>query len=443
MFYSLHMTFSLQNRIPKEILSICHTLQKAGFQAYLVGGAIRDLLRLPQKDDVAKDFDIATSAHPEQVIQLFGKMRTLPTGLQHGTVTVLLPAPMLQKRTAKEHVEITTFRGESTYSDGRRPDQVIYLQDLTEDLRRRDFTINAIAYDPITNQLMDPFLGMQDLQTQWIKAVGDPIARFSEDGLRTLRAVRFASQLGFQIEEQTMQAISSSLATFRKVSWERIRDELCKLLLGIEVKQGLFLLWKTGLLQEILPELLQKIEDLSRWFSLVHLLPKDAELRLAGLLFCYRNADKPSAELEQILIRLKLSNQQRERIIKVLAAPAIDELSTATPQNLRSFLSMCHSQTRADLFLLEKGFAQSQGWTEQYKQLTQAEERITHELQKNPPLSLRDLALSGEEVIKICGMKPSKEVGQKLAQLFQRVLEQPELNTKEQLTAILLSHKLR
>src|SRR4051812_41685083 len=164
-------------RVPQDVLAVLRTLRGAGKQAFLAGGAVRDLLR----GAGAQDFDVATNARPEEVQRLFP--RTVPTGIQHGTVTVL---------SGEHKIEVTTFRGEGPYLDGRRPSSVTFLDDLEGDLARRDFTVNAIAWDPLSDDLRDPFDGVRDLRCRRLRAVGDPIARFGEDGLRPLRAVRFA-----------------------------------------------------------------------------------------------------------------------------------------------------------------------------------------------------------------------------------------------------------
>src|SRR5262245_15726153 len=200
----------MRERVPGAVLAVCRRLRGAGHEAHLVGGGVRDLLlgRAPA------DFDVATDAVPEAVMDLFGKNFAVPTGLKHGTVTVLTDT------SPPRHVEVTTFRGEGTYLDGRRPSSVTYVKSLTEDLARRDFTMNAIAYDPLADAVSDPFDGRGDLAKRLIRAVGDPIARFREDGLRPMRAVRQAAQLGFGIDPPTQAAIEPTLDVFRKVSAE-------------------------------------------------------------------------------------------------------------------------------------------------------------------------------------------------------------------------------
>ena len=218
--------------VPAGVRSVLERLISSGHEAWLVGGGVRDLLR----GQDPKDWDIATDAVPEQVVKLF--RRVVPTGIAHGTVTVLVPGGQ---------VEVTTFRAESAYVDGRRPESVAFHRDLVADLARRDFTINALAFDPVGSRLRDPFGGQEDLARRRVRCVGVAAERFGEDGLRPLRAVRFATVLEFELEPETEAAIPGALAVFDKVALERRRDELLKLLLAAGVARGLELLRRTGL----------------------------------------------------------------------------------------------------------------------------------------------------------------------------------------------------
>ena len=213
---------ALVAQIPADVRAVARKLHERGFAAHLVGGGVRDMLlgRPPA------DFDLATDAVPEKVLEIFGGAFAIPTGLKHGTVTVLTGGDPATRRS----VEVTTFRGEGAYLDGRRPSSVTYVSTLDEDLSRRDFTMNAIALDPLAAALTDPFGGQADLARKLIRAVGDPVARFREDGLRPMRAVRQAAQLGFDIEAATLAAIEPTLDVFRMVSAERVRDEMLKML---------------------------------------------------------------------------------------------------------------------------------------------------------------------------------------------------------------------
>src|SRR5438552_4972964 len=268
-------------------MAVLRGLRAAGKQAWLAGGAVRDLVRRAEGlyvGDPPQDFDVATDALPEQVLKLFP--RVVPTGIQHGTVTVL---------SGEHKVEVTTFRGEGPYVDGRRPSSVTFLGDIDGDLARRDFTVNAMAWDPLAGVLRDPFSGAEDLRRCRLRAVGNALARFQEDGLRPLRAVRFACTLRLAIEPDTRRAITQALDTFAKVAQERVRDELIKLLLrGDPPSRGLRLLQRTGLLGRIIPELLESVHFVQNryhaWDVWRHTLravdnaPHDLVVRLAALL---------------------------------------------------------------------------------------------------------------------------------------------------------------
>ncbi|MBZ0117424.1 MAG: hypothetical protein K8H88_10540, partial [Sandaracinaceae bacterium] len=206
-----------RDHIPEPVHELCKRLEREGHRAWVVGGCVRDLLM----GRPISDWDLATTALPGDVQRIF--RRTIPTGIQHGTVTVLHKG---------EAYEVTTLRGESGYTDGRRPDEVRFVREIEEDLARRDFTVNAIAYDPITEELVDPWGGLADLEARLIRAVGEPDERFGEDGLRVLRAARFCATLGFRLEPRTAAAIPQSLGTFRKVSAERVHEEWRKALVS-------------------------------------------------------------------------------------------------------------------------------------------------------------------------------------------------------------------
>jgi len=253
--------------VPAPVLEVVRQLKERGFAAYLVGGCVRDMVlgRPPS------DFDVATSARPEQVIAAFRKV--IPTGVEHGTVTVLQRG---------HHVEVTTFRTEGEYVDGRRPSSVEFHEEVEHDLSRRDFTINAMAFEPDAKELVDPFGGQVDLEAAVIRCVGSAMDRFSEDGLRPLRAVRFAAVLGFSLEPATREAIPRTLDVFAKVSRERIRVELEKLLLAPRAELGLRLLLETGLLQRFLPEAMGETFEVR--VAAVQRAPKELEVRLAALL---------------------------------------------------------------------------------------------------------------------------------------------------------------
>ncbi|MBK9265284.1 MAG: hypothetical protein IPM54_36560 [Polyangiaceae bacterium] len=228
--------------VPEDVLGICRRLREHGRRGWIVGGCVRDLLR----GQPAKDWDVATDARPDEVMRIFHKV--IPTGLQHGTVTVVL---------RHVHYEVTTLRGEGAYSDGRRPDKVEFVEDIVADLARRDFTINAIALDPVDGHLIDPFDGRADLAARVVRAVGDPRERFSEDGLRILRGARFAATLECTIESDTERAMSEerSHQTFRRVSAERVRDEWLKAMRARRPSVAFNIMRRTGIIGITCPEL--------------------------------------------------------------------------------------------------------------------------------------------------------------------------------------------
>ncbi|MEI6875613.1 MAG: CCA tRNA nucleotidyltransferase, partial [Spirochaetota bacterium] len=226
--------------VPRDLLDFARVFKEAGHQLFLVGGAVRDSLLGRE----VSDFDAATDARPERVIELFRKV--IPTGIKHGTVTVLWK---------ERNIETTTFRTDIGYLDGRRPDRVEFGVSLEQDLERRDFTINAMAWDPLRSRLVDPHGGRDDLKARLVRAVGDARERFEEDGLRILRALRFACQLDFDIAESTLASIPPSLGRLASVSAERLRDELIKILLSAVPSKGFRLMESSGVLELILTEL--------------------------------------------------------------------------------------------------------------------------------------------------------------------------------------------
>ncbi len=285
-------------QIPRGARAVLDTLHAHGFEAYVVGGCVRDLLlaRTPE------DFDVTTSALPEQIMELFDGVegfKAYPTGIKHGTVTVA---------THGENVETTTFRIDGSYTDGRRPDSVRFTASVEEDLARRDFTVNAMAYADETG-LVDPFDGQTDLKKRLIRCVGDPKKRFSEDALRILRAIRFAAVLGFSPEPETAQAAISMRSLIKQVAWERIRVELIKLLGGEYAPQVLVEYFP--ILCEILPELAAcKAEEIGARLEKIH---GASEAMLLAALF----ADCDGAD--NILQRLRCSRQVQGRTVEILS----------------------------------------------------------------------------------------------------------------------------
>lgn len=385
--------------IPAPVREVVETISAAGHQAFLVGGCVRDVLR----GEPPKDFDVATSARPEAVQKLF--RRVIPTGLEHGTVTVVV---------GKAHVEVTTFRAEAEYLDGRRPSKVEFHTDIEADLSRRDFTINAMAFDLVSKKLVDPFGGAADLEARSIRCVRSAMERFLEDGLRPMRAVRFATVLGFSVEPQTEAAIAQTLHVFRKVAGERVNQEFSKMLLSPRVTVGLELAARTGLLGEFLPEATQAD------FSAVGRAAPEVALRLAVLL-------SGTSPAQAIVLRLKFPSKvatDTGHLVAHQALPAID----ASDADLRRWLSRVKAEFATPV--LDVTDALGRG-------VPALRVRIEAQLAANPPLTTKALALNGQEVMSALGVGPSPVIGQATAWLLERVLDDPTLNTKEGLRRLL------
>lgn len=398
-------------KIPEYVLRVLRALHGARHQAFLVGGCVRDILRgLPPKD-----FDLATSARPEAVLALFPK--TVATGLQHGTVTVVEP---------EGHVEVTTFRGEEGYQDGRRPDRVFFLDQIEGDLARRDFTINAIAFDPLRGQLEDPFGGAVDLASKLIRCVGAPADRFGEDGLRPLRAVRFAGVLRFTIDPPTLAAVPPALPTYARVAVERIADELRKLLCGPRPSRGLDLLVETGLSARILPALAQEPPAArAHRFHRVNFTPRLHPLRLAALFWGHADA----------LEALKPSNELLERVAH------LDRFRGTLPRlpsdaALRRWASQVGRARLHDALVLERAERLAKGDRGDLAELASTRAQLRRVLADNPPLTVGDLALKGADLIPLLG-GPGPHIGQTLRRLLDATLDDPTVNTPEGLRGLL------
>jgi tRNA nucleotidyltransferase (CCA-adding enzyme) len=443
---------------PEDVRAVARRLRERGFQAHLVGGGVRDMLlgRPPV------DFDVATDARPEKVLEIFGHAFAIPTGLQHGTVTVLAGRDP-QKRLP---VEVTTFRGEGAYVDGRRPSSVTYVSSLDEDLSRRDFTMNAIALDPETGAISDPFDGRADLGRRLIRAVGDALARFREDGLRPMRAVRQAAQLGFSIDPATEAAIEPTLDVFRKVSAERVRDEMLKLLAAPRPSVGLELMRRTGLLGEVLPELLEAVGCTQNRFhkhdvfghtlAVVDATPGDAVVRLGALL---HDVGKPRARqpregapgeysffkheyvgrdmADAICRRWKLSTADRARVVSMVEHHMFFYAPEWTDGTVRRFVRRVGPDTLDALFALRQGDVVGRGFGEDPEvELGELRKRIAAVATADAALHVTDLAIDGKDVMRALGIPPSREVGEILERLLELVLDDPSLNERDRLLAL-------
>lgn len=429
--------------VPEKVNYIINKLEANAFEAFAVGGCIRDSLL----DKKPQDWDITTNAKPDEVMNIFHK--TIPTGLQHGTITVVLD---------EESFEVTTYRTEEEYIDNRHPSKVNFVSLLEEDLSRRDFTINAMAYSE-NRGLKDPFKGLEDLKNHTIRCVGEPNKRFQEDALRMLRAIRFKCQLGFKIEQETLESIGRNYSLIKNISSERIRDELCKILLSETPSHGFILLKDTGILEIVLPELKQCLgfnqynphhnkDVFHHILEVVDYCPKDLILRLSALLHdilkpqCfsldekgighfYGHNVKSAEKAEEILKRLKFDNSTIDRV-KILVKEHSMELQEAKPSAVKKFISRVGLENIDRWLELKKADLKVHSHTLDYTYLLNIENRLKNIINSKEPLSIKDLNISGKDIINL-GIKPGKEIGIILNKLLELVLENPELNSKDKL----------
>ena len=434
--------------LPEDVKAILHTLQEAGYEAYAVGGCIRDSL-LGRRPD---DWDITTSAKPQETKALFGK--TIDTGIQHGTVTVI--------RHGRGY-EVTTYRVDGEYEDGRHPKEVTFTASLKEDLRRRDFTVNAMAYNE-EDGLVDLFGGRQDLEQKIIRCVGEANERFEEDALRIMRAVRFSAQLGFSIEERTKEAIRGHAERLRQVSAERIQVELTKLVISPN-PDFLRIAWETGITAVVLPEFDHLMEQPQNnphhCFSVgehtlhaMQAVRPDKCLRLAMLLhdvakpLClttdaegidhfHGHAQKGERMAAQILKRLRYDNHTTElvsRLVKwhdVAIAPEKKAVRRAASRMGKELFPLILEVKAADLAAQsDYQRTEKREWLERLRGLYEEIER------EGDCLTIKDLAVNGRDLIQ-AGITPGPQLGLALQQLLEIVLEDPEKNTREYLLSSL------
>lgn len=434
----------MQLILPEEVRKIIGVLKERGYEAYAVGGCVRDSLLGREPDD----WDITTSAKPQEIKALF--RRTVDTGLQHGTVTVLM---------GHNGYEVTTYRLDGEYEDGRHPKEVAFTDNLVEDLKRRDFTINAMAYSEFGG-LVDVFDGAGDLRRGIIRCVGDAKERFAEDALRILRAVRFCAQLGFSMEAQTMEAIRELSANMRLVSAERIQVELVKLLVSPHpgyLRQA----WELGVTGVILPELDLAMKTPQNnphhiWSVGEHTLKAleevraDKVLRLAILLHdlgkpLVRTTDEDGidhfyghpqegAELARdILKRLKFDNDTLCKVVSLVRYHGTRP--QPSEKNVRKHVNQVGEALYPLLLEVQRADAMAKNPETRQKrlrQLEQIQEIYQGILERKECLSLKDLAVKGGDLIQD-GMEPGKEIGRVLNLLLEHVLEEPAHNTKEYL----------
>ncbi|SFR62091.1 CCA tRNA nucleotidyltransferase [Anaeromicropila populeti] len=445
--------------IPPKVEFIINTLMEQGFEAFAVGGCVRDALlgRVPE------DWDITTSAKPEEVKMLF--RRTIDTGIQHGTVTIMIE---------KEGFEVTTYRIDGQYEDSRHPSSVEFTTNLVEDLRRRDFTINAMAYNPAVG-LVDKFEGIEDLKRKRITCVGEPEERFEEDALRMLRAIRFAGQLGFTIDDSTKMAIIKRADTIKNISAERIRVELDKLVVS-PCPDKLLLAFETGLTKFILPELDlmlatsqnnphhmynvgmhsikaieiftkeisqsqeyremefdEKIRHILCWTLLLHDVGKPAVKTIdeKGIEHFYRHPEESVEQAKAVFKRLKFDNYSMELALHLIKWH--DYRYELTEKAIRRAIHKIGKEEIKILFFVQYADTLAHSTyqlDEKLAKLNSARILAIQVEEKEQCTSIRDLKINGNDLIEI-GFKPGKIIGDILERLLQEVLDNPELNDKE------------
>jgi len=443
--------------VKKDVLEIYHKIKSSGFEVFFVGGCVRDLLL----DREVKDWDMATSGTPEEIQKLF------PDSFYDNSFgTVGIPLPNIEETEHKGIIEITTFRTESSYSDNRHPEKVEWGKTIEEDLTRRDFTINAIALSINKDgeeNIIDPYGGKLDLEKKIIRAVGNPIERFAEDALRLLRAIRIATQLQFEIEPKTWDAVIEKAKTINQISKERIRDELLKTLATNNPYEGVMLFDTAGLLKHIIPELIDgKSVSQARpgrhhttdvfdhnVLSLKNCPSKDPVVRFATLL---HDVGKPSVESKdenglvifynhevrgakiasEIADRLRFSKKQREKIHTLIRWHMFTIDEHITDSAIRRFIRRVGVENVNDMIDLRIGDRLGGGtqFAESWR-LKKFKKRLNEQL--NPPFSINDLAVNGTDVMRELNIDPGPAVGKILQTLFEEVDENLELNNRDHL----------
>ena len=397
--------------LPEAVKKIINVLQSAGYEAWAVGGCVRDSILHREPDD----WDITTSARPEQVKVLFH--RTVDTGIQHGTVTVLMD---------RVGYEVTTYRIDGEYEDSRHPKEVTFTASLQEDLRRRDFTINAMAYNEEAG-LVDIFGGIEDISKKVIRCVGDAKERFTEDALRMMRAVRFSAQLGYDIEEATRLAICELSQTLEKISAERIRTELLKLLVSPHPEM-LRICRETGMTAVFLPEFDQMAQTVQ---NNPHHCYDVAETDQDGVDHFHGHSEVSAELARTILRRLKFDNETIDRVVRLVRAH--DVKIEPGERNMRFALNRLGPDLFPELFLVKEADLAAQSdyhREEKQEHLRKMQEDYEAVIESGACLTLKGLAVNGKDLIGI-GMQAGRGLGDILQKLLEEVLEEPQRNTKE------------
>lgn len=434
--------------VDDKLRDFSSVFSRNGFSIYLVGGAVRDFLLKKENHD----YDFTTDAEPMEVKRLF--RHTIDTGIKHGTVTVLFRG---------ESYEVTSFRTESGYSDSRHPEKVEFVKSLSEDLKRRDFTINAIAAALPSGKIIDEHEGLKDLKKRTIRAIGNPYERFNEDALRMLRACRFAAKLSFDMEEETFEAIRTLRENVKAVSAERIKEEIFSLILSDNPVNGLEYMRLTGLMEILLPELYATygveqggIHGDDVYHHLLKTLYRakenghDWKVRIAALFhdigkvetrrkgeereYTFFGHDTKSAEMyEKIADRLKTSNEEKYSVSHLIRNHMFSYSPSWSDAAVRRFMKRVGKENIDDLLDLRVDDAEAISGKVNPLMLIALVERINGEIEKDAALSLKDLRIKGDDLIREKIINPSPLMGRILNTLLDEVIEDPTLNEREKL----------
>lgn len=405
-----------RSRIPREVGEVAAELERNGFRAWIVGGCVRDLLL----GRAVGDWDLATTARPEQMQKVF--RRTIPTGIAHGTLTVLWKG---------QSYEVTTLRGEGAYTDGRHPDSVFFVDDIDRDLERRDFTVNALAFDLRSGTLVDPFGGLADLEARVLRAVRDPLLRFREDGLRVMRAARFCATLEFALDPVTEDAIRPTIDVLARVSRERVRDEWWKAMKAREPSRAFMVMRRTGILSVVAPPLDQA--DEAEFQRALGVLDRcvDPWVRHAALFTALGCGEGPSRTTDKLLAQLRYSNEERKTIAAlVLHGAIVPRASLDRTAARRLFRSVGRPLLDRWLELGEAIAAESPEGSADAAWRASVEQ----ELRDGMVFETKELRLRGDEIAAMVG-GPGPGIRRALDDLIRWVDEDPARNQHDLLLA--------
>jgi putative nucleotidyltransferase with HDIG domain len=440
--------------IPERIKKIIAKFHENKAEIYIVGGAVRDLILGRE----VNDWDFTTNLTPEEMKKMFPKNSFYNNAF--GTLSIV--------EKDGEIFEVTTFRTERGYSDGRHPDEIKWGKTLAEDLERRDFTINALALRLAQGklELIDLFEGQKDLENKLIRTVGNPDERFNEDALRLMRAVRIAGQIGFKIEEKTLESIKKNTHLIKNIAGERIRDELFKILLSSTPSEGVELLRESGLMAEIMPELIngvgmtqkghhiddvwthnlktldncQSNDPVTRLAALLHDVGKPKSMRDDGKEKTFHNHEIYGSRIAvEIGKRLRLSNKELDQLFRLVRWHMFTVQETQTDKAVRRFIRNVTLDYIDEMIALRRADRLGSGAKETSWRWELFKERIV-EVQKQP-FAVKDLKVNGLDVMEILGIKPGPKIGEVLNSIFKEVEEKPELNDREILLEKIKSFK--